>query len=69
MPKLKLFMNYKNPGKAFITGASAGIGRSFAKKLAHNGFDLVLLARRKDRLQAIADELESGNSILLCFVQ
>ena len=58
MPKLKLFMNYKNPGKAFITGASAGIGRSFAKKLAQYGFDLVLLARRKDRLQAMADELK-----------
>ena len=65
----KKFLNWGNPGKAFITGASAGIGLSFAKHLAQYGFDLVLLARRKDRLQAIADELESGNSIRCEIIQ
>lgn len=57
------FLNWDNPGKALITGASSGIGLSFAKQLAQEGFDLVLLARRKDRLKAIASELESQYSI------
>ena len=63
MSELELFMNYENPGKAFITGASAGLGRSFAYKLARYGFDLILLARRKDRLQDMANELASRHSI------
>ena len=62
MPKLK-FGEWKNPGKVFITGASAGIGASYAKAFAENGFDLVLLARRRDRLQALANQLESDDSI------
>ena len=63
MPKLTKFGEWKNPGKVFITGASAGIGACYAKALAENGFDLVLLARRRDRLQALANQLESDNSI------
>jgi short-subunit dehydrogenase len=59
MPKLDKLGEWKNPGKVFITGASSGIGASYAKALAENGFDLVLLARRKDRLQALANQLES----------
>jgi len=39
---------------ALITGASAGIGLSFARVFAEHGFNLVLTARREDRLQAIA---------------
>jgi short-subunit dehydrogenase len=63
MPKLYKFGEWKNPGKVFITGASAGIGASYAKAFAENAFDLVLLARRKDRLQALANQLESDGSI------
>ena len=69
MLRKKEFLNWKNPGKAFITGASAGIGLSFAKKLAQYGFDLVLLARRKERLEAIASELESENPIRCEIIQ
>ncbi len=58
-----VFLNYKNPGTAVITGASAGIGLTFANKLAAHGFDLVLIARRKERLQDIATRLESEYSI------
>jgi short-subunit dehydrogenase len=63
MPKLNKIGKWKNPGKVFITGASSGIGASYAKAFAENGYDLVLLARRKDRLQALAKQLESGGSI------
>ena len=61
--------NWNTPGKAFITGASSGIGLSFAKQLAQQGFNLILLARRKDRLKTIASELESQNSIRCEIIQ
>jgi hypothetical protein len=48
---------------ALITGASAGIGRSYAEHLAASGHDLVLTARRGDRLQAIADDLAARHTI------
>ncbi|HEY2845545.1 MAG TPA: SDR family NAD(P)-dependent oxidoreductase [Bryobacteraceae bacterium] len=42
---------------AVITGASSGLGVSFARKLAARGYDLLLIARRQDRLQSIAHEI------------
>jgi hypothetical protein len=48
---------------AFITGGSAGIGEAFAEVFAANGFDLVLTARREDRLAAVATRLEKQHGV------
>ncbi len=46
-------------GYAIITGASSGIGTEFAKRLAKEGYPLVLVARRKERLEQLAESLET----------
>lgn len=51
---------------AVITGASSGIGEQFAKRLAKEGYDLILVARRRERLTALSDKLTATHKELEC---
>lgn len=54
--------------KAFITGATSGIGEATARIFAHNNIDLIICGRRKEKLEALAQELKERVQVhTLCF--
>ncbi len=50
---------------ALVTGASAGIGRDIARSLAKHGINLIITARRKDRLQELKDEITDEYGVMV----
>jgi uncharacterized protein len=52
--------NMSNKGISLITGASTGIGAVYADRLAKRGYDLILVARSKDKLDDVAQQIQSS---------
>lgn len=55
--------NKTGSNPALVTGASSGIGEAYARRLAHEGFDLILVARRNRLIESLADELQKTYDI------
>lgn len=48
---------------ALVTGASSGIGEVFARKLSRSGYRVLLVARRRERLEKLAEELKNADAL------
>jgi hypothetical protein len=56
-PQPRKIMTQQHQGTALVTGASSGIGAVYADRLARRGYDLILVARNRERLAAMADRV------------
>jgi len=63
MNEIKDLTSWNDKGVAVITGASSGIGASFARSISALGFETLLIARRKSKLEELAKEIEQKNSM------
>jgi len=65
MRKRKIAMTHSNEKIVFITGASSGIGKACAYRFAKEGANLLLCARRKEKLDSLAAELEKMHGTII----
>ncbi|KAM8716650.1 hypothetical protein ACLKA7_003517 [Drosophila subpalustris] len=62
-PKQRLSLKERFGSWAAVTGSSDGIGKEYAKELARQGINVVLIARNKEKLEAVAKEIVSESKV------